>query len=71
MPTWHRSRIRVASLARSLAFNRLLSVTTLAGLGLNALLGWWWADPVAGLVIVVFLLREAAEALRGEEDDAD
>lgn len=48
-----------------------LSVTTLAGLGLNALLGWWWADPVAGLVIVVFLLREAAEALRGEEDDAD
>ena len=46
-----------------------LSVTTLVGLGLNAVLGWWWADPVAGLVIVVFLLREAAEALRGEDDD--
>jgi divalent metal cation (Fe/Co/Zn/Cd) transporter len=45
-------------------------VTTLAGLALNAVLGWWWADPVAGLVIVVFLLREAVEALRGEDDDA-
>jgi cation diffusion facilitator family transporter len=46
-----------------------LSVTTLVGLALNAVLGWWWADPVAGLVIVVFLLREAVEALRGEDDD--
>jgi len=45
-------------------------VTTLAGLALNAVLGWWWADPVAGLVIAVFLLREAVEALRGEDDDA-
>lgn len=45
------------------------SVTTLAGLALNAVLGWWWADPVAGLVIVAFLLREALEALRGEDDD--
>jgi divalent metal cation (Fe/Co/Zn/Cd) transporter len=46
-----------------------LSVTTLAGLALNAVLGWWWADPVAGLVIVAFLVREAIEALRGEDDD--
>jgi divalent metal cation (Fe/Co/Zn/Cd) transporter len=46
-----------------------LSVTTLVGLAANALLGWWWADPVAGLAIVVFLLREAIEALRGEDDD--
>ncbi|HSW34174.1 MAG TPA: hypothetical protein VLH36_11240, partial [Steroidobacteraceae bacterium] len=46
-----------------------LSVTTFAGLAANALLGWWWADPVAGLAIVVFLLREAIEALRGEDDD--
>lgn len=45
-----------------------LSVTTLVGLALNAVLGWWWADPVAGLVIVAFLLREAVEALRGEDD---
>jgi cation diffusion facilitator family transporter len=46
-----------------------LSLTTLAGLALNALLGWWWADPVAGLVIVAFLVREAIEALRGGDDD--
>ncbi len=44
----------------------LLSVTLLIGLGLNFLLGWWWADPVAGLVIVGFLLKEAYEALAGE-----
>ena len=44
-----------------------LSVVTLAGLGLNAAFGWWWADPVAALGIVVLLVREGIEALRGEE----
>lgn len=46
-----------------------LSVVTLAGLGLNALFGWWWADPVAALGIVVLLVREGLEALRGDHDD--
>lgn len=46
-----------------------LSISALAGLTLNALLGWWWADPLAALVIVVFLVREGIEALRGEDDD--
>lgn len=46
-----------------------LSISALAGLALNALLGWWWADPLAALVIVVFLVREGIEALRGEDDD--
>lgn len=46
-----------------------LSVVTLIGLGLNALFGWWWADPVAALAIVVLLVREGFEALRGEEHD--
>lgn len=46
-----------------------LSVTTLAGLALNAVFGLWWADPVAALVIVVFLVREGLEAIRGEEHD--
>lgn len=46
-----------------------LSATTLAGLALNAAFGLWWADPIAALVIVVFLLREAREAWEGEEDD--
>jgi cation diffusion facilitator family transporter len=48
-----------------------LSVVTLAGLGLNAAFGWWWADPLATLGIVVLLVREGIEALRGEDDDAD
>jgi cation diffusion facilitator family transporter len=46
-----------------------LSVTALAGLVLNAFFGLWWADPVAGLAIVVFLLREGVEAWNGEDDD--
>ena len=46
-----------------------LSVVTLAGLALNAVFGLWWADPVAALGIVVLLVREGIEALRGESDD--
>jgi cation diffusion facilitator family transporter len=45
-----------------------LSITALAGLALNALLGWWWADPIAALGIVLFLVREGWEALNGEDD---
>jgi hypothetical protein len=37
----------------------LLAVAVLVGLGLNAGLVWWWGDPVAGLVIVCYALREA------------
>jgi divalent metal cation (Fe/Co/Zn/Cd) transporter len=37
----------------------LLACAVLAGLILNAALGWWWADPAAGLVIVNYALREA------------
>lgn len=36
----------------------VLAVAVLAGLLLNALLGWWWADPVAGYVLVFYALRE-------------
>ncbi|TAL12867.1 MAG: hypothetical protein EPO00_01390 [Chloroflexota bacterium] len=46
-----------------------LSIVTLAGLALNALLGWWWADPVAALGIAVLLVREGLEVLRGEDED--
>jgi cation diffusion facilitator family transporter len=46
-----------------------LSAVALAGLALNALFGWWWADPVAALAIAVLLVREGIEALRGEDDD--
>jgi divalent metal cation (Fe/Co/Zn/Cd) transporter len=46
-----------------------LSVVTLAGLAANAILGWWWADPVAALGISVLLVREGLEAVRGEDDE--
>src|SRR5437867_1134596 len=43
-----------------------LSATTLLGLGLNAVLGWWWADPVAALAMLPLIVREGLEAWRGE-----
>src|SRR4051812_13503837 len=43
-----------------------LSGVLLVGLVLNATLGWWWADPIAGLVIAAVAVREGAEAWRGE-----
>lgn len=43
-----------------------LSAILLAGLSLNALFGWWWADPVAGLVMIPIIAKEGFEALRGE-----
>ncbi len=44
-----------------------LSAALLLGLGLNALLGWWWADPVAALALLPVILREGFEGIRGEE----
>jgi divalent metal cation (Fe/Co/Zn/Cd) transporter len=44
-----------------------LSLITLGGIGLNAALGWWWADPVAALAMTWFLVSEAREAWRGED----
>ena len=42
-----------------------LSAILLVGLALNAWLGWWWADPVAGLAMVPLIVREGWEAIRG------
>jgi divalent metal cation (Fe/Co/Zn/Cd) transporter len=42
-----------------------LSVILLAGLALNAALGWWWADPVAALGMVPIIAREGIEGIRG------
>jgi len=44
-----------------------LSFTLLLGLGLNAWQGWWWADPVAALAMVPFMIREGVPAVRGTE----
>lgn len=43
-----------------------LSAVVLVGLALNATLGWWWADPVAALGVVVLLLNEGREALTAD-----
>ena len=43
-----------------------LSAILLGGLLLNALLGWWWADPLAALIMVPIIVKEGIEALRGE-----
>lgn len=39
----------------------LLAAAVLCGLALNAVLGWWWADPLAGLVLVYYAVREVKE----------
>ena len=43
-----------------------LSAILLVGLVANAKLGWWWADPIAALVIAGLAVREGREAWRGE-----
>ncbi len=43
-----------------------LSAVLLVGLVANSALGWWWADPVAALVIAAVAVREGVEALRGD-----
>jgi divalent metal cation (Fe/Co/Zn/Cd) transporter len=45
-----------------------LSAILLAGLALNATVGWWWADPLAALGIAALALREAREAWRNESE---
>ena len=48
-----------------------LSVIALAGVAANALLGWWWADPVAALAMVPIIAKEGIEGARGEAHCAD
>jgi divalent metal cation (Fe/Co/Zn/Cd) transporter len=43
-----------------------LSAALLVGLGLNALAGWWWADPVTALVIAAVAVKESRDAWRGD-----
>jgi divalent metal cation (Fe/Co/Zn/Cd) transporter len=44
----------------------LLATAVLLGITLDLVLGWWWADPVAGLVIVYYAIREAVHIFHGE-----
>jgi len=58
----------VADSAEAL-FCALTSAATLAGVGLNSWLGWWWADPAAALAIAVLAVREGLEAWEEKDDD--
>ncbi|MGD0773478.1 MAG: cation transporter [Candidatus Solibacter sp.] len=53
--------------ARQSEFCMYLSAIVLGGLLLNALVGWWWADPLAGLVMVPIIGKEGIDALRGKD----
>jgi divalent metal cation (Fe/Co/Zn/Cd) transporter len=46
-----------------------LSIALLTGLLLNAIAGWWWADPAAALVIAALAAKEGLESWRGESCD--
>jgi divalent metal cation (Fe/Co/Zn/Cd) transporter len=74
MPLLARAKRRVAGRIQSAALTAdakqtelctYLSAILLAGLGLNLVAGWWWADPLAGLVMVPVIAREGLEAVRG------
>lgn len=45
-----------------------LSVIALGGVALNALLGWWWADPLAALAMTPIIAREGVEGVRGRAE---
>lgn len=55
-----------ASEANQTSLCAILSAVLLAGLGLNATLGWWWADPTAGLLIAALAGREAVTTWRAD-----
>jgi divalent metal cation (Fe/Co/Zn/Cd) transporter len=74
MPALARAKRRVAARltsgalaaeAKQTMICAYLSAILLAGLGLRALAGWWWADPLAGLAMVPFMVWEGIEGVRG------
>jgi divalent metal cation (Fe/Co/Zn/Cd) transporter len=77
MPILARAKQRVARALQSRALEAdaaqtslcaYLSVIALAGVGLNAAFGWWWADPAAALAMVPIIGKEGIEGLRGEAE---
>jgi divalent metal cation (Fe/Co/Zn/Cd) transporter len=77
MPILARAKRRVARAMSSRALEAdatqtslcaYLSVIALAGVALNAALGWWWADPVAALAMVPIIAKEGVEGVRAKAD---
>lgn len=75
MPLLARAKRKVAARIHSRALTAdsrqtdicaYLSAILLAGLTLNALFGWWWADPAAGLCMLPLIISEGVEAVRGQ-----
>ncbi|MGI9055672.1 MAG: cation diffusion facilitator family transporter [Pyrinomonadaceae bacterium] len=75
MPILARAKRRVAANLNSRALQAdsrqtdicaYLSAILLVGLGLNAVFGWWWADPFAALLMIPIIAKEGIQALRGE-----
>lgn len=71
MPLLWQGKLRVAKRIGSAALKAdaacsvtcaYMSFTLLSGLLLNRLFGWWWADPLAALALVYFIVREGREA---------
>jgi len=52
--------------AKQTEFCTYLSAILLGGLLLNAVFGWWWADPLAALLMVPIITKGGIEALRGD-----
>lgn len=75
MPLFARAKRRVAQGlarralagdARQMCLYAYLSTIALTGVVLNALVGWWWADPVAALAMVPIIAKEGVEWIRAE-----
>lgn len=72
MPVLWQGKLRVAGRIGSAALKAdaacsvtcaYMALALLLGLLLNRLFGWWWADPLTGLALIYFLVREGREAL--------
>lgn len=75
MPWLARAKLQVATMLRSGALKAQAAQTRicawlagilLLGLGLDAAFDWWWADAVAGLIMVPLIVKEGLDALRGD-----
>ena len=78
MPLLARAKRKVADKMQSAALRAeakqtslcaYLSFIALAGVTLNAALGWWWADPIAALAMVPIIVLEGVAGVRGNVDD--
>ena len=62
----HLNSAALAADSKQTSLCAYLSAILLGGLILNALLGWWWADPMAALVMVPIIAKEGVEGLQGK-----